>query len=337
VRYSYWPYKEPIEQLLKMEAGGGTDEKGNRISRYVFAGQYQQNPTVLGGNIIHGEHFRRYTVLPWIKYRKIFGDTAQKTKESNDWSVFEEWGLGVDGYLYLLDLIRGRWEAPELQRRAVAFWAKGKARDIESFGQLRKMAIEDKSSGTGLIQTLRLPPYNIPIQPIERDKDKFTRCLDALPYIECGQVCIPADAPYTSDFLLEADSFTADDTHDFDDQLDPMFDAIQDMQAAGNKLKIWSELGKQGEKTVEAKKAARTVSVGETGGVPVQESSPAAEVAGNGHAEAAAAETTGSPEANPRPGNGRVPRTGQSVQGRSPYSGGRWLRQFRQQNRLTER
>lgn len=243
-RFSYWPYKEPIQQLLAMERGDGTDQSGARISRHVFSSQYQQAPVSLGGNIIRGEWFGRYSLLPKIKWRKVFADTAQKTKERNDYSVFEEWGLGGDGRLYLLDLIRGRWEAPELQRRALAFWAKCKNRDVEAFGQLREMMVEDKSSGTGLIQTLRLAPYHIPIKPIERNKDKFMRCMDALPYIECGQVCVPEDAPWVNDFITENESFTADDSHEFDDQLDPEWDAINDMLQAGNKMKQWEALAK---------------------------------------------------------------------------------------------
>lgn len=242
-RFSYWPYKEPVEQLLAMERGDGADQSGARISRHVFSSQYQQAPVVLGGNIIKGEYFERYEVLPKLKHRKIFADTAQKTKEQNDYSVFEEWGTGTDGRLYLVDMIRGKWEAPELQRRAVAFWAKAKARDVDLFGQLREMAVEDKSSGTGLVQTIRML-NNIPIKPIERDKDKLTRVMDGLPYLEARQVCIPADAPFTNDFIAESEAFTADDSHDFDDQIDPMLDAIADMLSTGNKIKQWEQLAK---------------------------------------------------------------------------------------------
>ncbi len=251
-RVSYWPYKEPITQLLDMESGEGEDANGQKIGRHVFSSQYMQAPRALGGNIIKGENFIRYTILPKIKYRKVFADTAQKTKERNDYSVFEEWGLGVDGRLYLLDMIRGRWEAPELQRRAIAFWAKCKARETEHFGQLRELKVEDKSSGTGLIQTLKIPPYNIPVKPIERQKDKLTRVMDGLPYIENGSVCIPADAPFTADFVAENESFSADDSHDFDDQIDPELDAIDDMLAFGNKLKIWESLGRKDQTEPEA-------------------------------------------------------------------------------------
>lgn len=245
-RFSYWPYKEPLKELLALERGEGTDASGARISRHVFSSQYNQAPVALGGNVIHGECFLRYKVLPKIKWRKIFADTAQKTKEANDYSVFEEWGMGDDGRIYLIDLMRGKWEAPELQRRAVAFWNSSKGRNVDTYGTLRKMVVEDKSSGTGLIQTLKMPPYNIPIEPIERDKDRYTRVNDALPYIEVRAVGVPEDAPFTKDFITECEAFTADDSHDFDDQVDPMVDAVMDMLSSGNKIKQWTALGKRG-------------------------------------------------------------------------------------------
>jgi predicted phage terminase large subunit-like protein len=236
--FSYWPYKEPIAELLAMERGEGTDQTGGRISRHVFASQYQQSPVAIGGNIIKGAWFGRYTVLPKIKYRKIFVDTAQKTKERNDFSVFECWGLGDDGKLYLLDLIRGKWEAPELKRRAMEFWSKHKFFDVEKYGQLRQMVVEDKSSGTGLIQEIRLLNH-IPVKAVERTIDKLTRVMDVLTYMDAGFVCLPAEAPFTADFVAECEAFTADDTHNHDDQIDPMADAIVDMLSSSNKLEIW--------------------------------------------------------------------------------------------------
>lgn len=246
-RFSYWPYKEPIRELLALERGEGTDANGARISRHVFSAQYNQSPVALGGNVIHGECFRRYVggVLPKIKWRKVFADTAQKTKDANDFSVFEEWGFADDGRIYLIDMLRGKWEAPELQRRAVAFWSQAKGRDVDKFGSLRKLCVEDKSSGTGLIQTLKLPPYNIPIEAIDRgtERDRYTRVMDALPYIEVGAVAVPEEAPFTKDFIQECEAYTADDSHDHDDQIDPLVDAVMDMLSSGNKIKQWTALG----------------------------------------------------------------------------------------------
>ncbi len=244
-RYSYWQYKEPVHDLVAMEGGQGTDSEGNRISQHVFSSQYQQEPVKLGGNMIKGKDFIRYKigVHPKIKYRKIYADTAQKTKERNDYSVFQVWGYADNGKIYLLDQIRGKWEAPELKRRAEAFWAKHKAIQDEQLGQLREMMVEDKSSGTGLVQSIK-EDARIPIKPIERNKDKLTRVMDGLPYIEGGMACIPEDAPWVSDYVDEMEAFTSDDSHLHDDQVDPTMDAIDDMLSSKNKLKTWERLGK---------------------------------------------------------------------------------------------
>lgn len=235
-RFSYWPYKEPLADLLAMEAGAGADQDGARVSRFVFASQYQQRPAPLGGDLIQGAWFGRYLVPPRVVARKVFADTAQKTAERNDYSVFECWGLGDDGKIYLLDLLRGKWQAPELKRRALDFWAKNKPFNPKLSAPLRQFLIEDKSSGTGLIQEIGTGG-KIPVKGVERDKDKLTRVMDVQSYIEAGLVCIPAEAPWVADFVSECEAFTADDTHAHDDQVDPMVDAINDMLAtAGSNL-----------------------------------------------------------------------------------------------------
>lgn len=162
----------------------------------------------------------------------IYADTAQKTGERNDYSVFECWGKGEDGKIYLLDLIRQKWEAPDLKRAALDFWQKHKA--VQNQGALRQMKIEDKASGTGLIQDLKRGGPGqaaMPIAGIERNKDKLTRVMDVVSYIESGHVCLPVSAPWVNDFIAECEAFTADDSHAHDDQIDPMCDAITDLMA----------------------------------------------------------------------------------------------------------
>lgn len=226
-----WPEKHTAEKLRMMQAANS----------YVFAGQYQQRPSPLGGGIIKGAWFKRYKVLPILRYRKIFADTAQKTKEHNDYSVFECWGAGDDGNAYLIDMIRGKWEAPELKRRAVDFWRKHQAMDPVTFGGLRAMGVEDKSSGTGLIQDLATTS-SIPVLGIERVKDKLTRVMDVTGYIESGRVYLPEEADFVSEFIHECEAFTPTDTHAHDDQIDPMCDAINDMVATGNLIDVWSRM-----------------------------------------------------------------------------------------------
>ena len=208
---SFWQEQFPLDDLHRME----------KTDAYRFAGQYMQNPAPIGGGLLKDEWWRYYTHPPKVTHRIIYADTAQKTKEHNDYSVFQCWGMTKDGQAILLDQSRGKWEAPELLVQARAFYAKHKALDV---GVLRAMKIEDKVSGTGLIQTLKRE--GIPVLPIQRNTDKVTRAMDVAPMIQSGNVLLPQNAPWLSDFLAEASVFP-NGAHD--DQLDPMFDAISDM------------------------------------------------------------------------------------------------------------
>lgn len=213
---SFWPGQFELENLQRME----------KASPYVFAGQYMQRPAPIGGGLFKDAWWGFYSQVPELEYRVIYADTAQKTAEQNDYSVFQCWGKSKSGQAYLLDQLRGKWEAPELLVQARAFWQKHRA--VEGRGTLRAFKIEDKVSGTGLIQTLRRE--GAPIQAIQRDRDKVTRAMDAAPSVEAGNVFLPRDAAWLSDFLAEASVFP-NGAHD--DQLDPMMDAVSDMLLGG--------------------------------------------------------------------------------------------------------
>ena len=231
-----WPAKHRLEILKAMKAK----------NPYIFSGQYGQKPSPDGGGMIRGAWFGRYKVLPKMKFRKIYVDTAQKTKERHDYSVFEVWGLGEDGNIYLIDLKRDKWESPELRKNARDFWVKHKSFDVQLLGHLRQMRVEDKASGTDLIQSLKRDKVHpIPIFAQQRSIDKVTRVGDAAPYIEAGYVFIPDSdlgMPWVSDFVSECESFTADDTHAYDDQVDPLCDAIMDMLGGRDVASIWASM-----------------------------------------------------------------------------------------------
>lgn len=203
------------------------------LGTYGTAGQLQQRPTPRGGGVFKLAWWKYWQVLPNLKQRVIYGDTAQKDKEQHDYSVFEVWGEDYFGNIYLIDLLRGKWEAPELLVQARAFWNKHEAYNINpNMGTLRTMKIEDKASGTGLIQTLRKGDERnkaVPVNEIPREKDKYSRALDVTPRIEAGQVFLPADAPFLSEYLEEISQFP---NAPHDDMVDPTMDAISDMLGA---------------------------------------------------------------------------------------------------------
>lgn len=191
------------------------------MGSYGWSGQMQQRPAPAGGGILKDAWWRYWQALPQIEYRLIFADTAQKTGQENDYSVFQCWGYTPSRQCVMLDQIRGKWEAPELLMQARAFWQKHVA---SHSAPLRAMKIEDKVSGTGLIQTLQRE--GVPCLPIKRDRDKVTRVMDAAPYIEAGNVLLPQKAQWLSDFLAECSMFP-NGAHD--DQVDPLCDAVAEM------------------------------------------------------------------------------------------------------------
>lgn len=215
------------------------DRDKRMMGSYAVAGQFQQRPSPRGGGLIRGSWFGRYAVVPPLRHRRIYADTAQKTAERNDYSVFQCWGMGVDGRIYLLDLIRGKWEAPELKRRAVDFWT-AQAAHNDKRGIVQKLVIEDKASGTGLIQDIKREA-RIPVFGLQRNRDKLQRLSDVVSYIEAGYVVLPESAPWVADFVAECEAFTADDSHAHDDQIDPMIDAIVDMLQS-NTARSWENL-----------------------------------------------------------------------------------------------
>jgi phage terminase large subunit-like protein len=237
-----FPERFPRESVEQLKIALGSDG---------YASQMQQRPNPEGGGIIKSKWFGLYETLPEIQYREIYADTAMKTGQQHDYSVFQCWGKGKNGKIYLIEQIRGKWEAPDLKRKAIEFWIAMSSLDIKTHGPLRRMCVEDKASGTGLIQSIK-EEGRIPIFPIkEEDKrttesrnkikedskqkrvsrDKYTRVYSITPILEAGMVYLLKDAPYLFDFLDECESFTADDTHPHDDQIDAMVYAINSMIA----------------------------------------------------------------------------------------------------------
>jgi len=203
-----WPEKHDLEEieLLKSDA-------------YTFASQYMQRPVTIEGALFDMAGFKWWHELPEFEYYCMYADTAQKTGQRNDYSVIQLWGKAESG-IYLVDQVRGKWEAPELESTALAFWQKHRGLNV------RGMKVEDKVSGTGLIQTLRRK--GVPVTGIARSKDKYTRGLDASPWISTGMVHLPANEDYTPALRAELQMFDGLGTG-FDDQVDPLLDAVADM------------------------------------------------------------------------------------------------------------
>lgn len=199
--------------------------KGKQVimSEASWESLYQGNPTVTGGNLFKDDWWEWYARLPLLKYKFITADTAQKVKTQNDWTIFQCWGMGIDGRIYLIDKFREKLEAPDLRREAEIFYRKHNQPKMKVDDPvLRGMYIEDKSSGTGLLQELRR--LRMKVIEVPRHTDKYFRAEDVAPEVKAGKIVLNTEVPGVGNLTKEAREFP---NGEFDDDIDTLMTAVE--------------------------------------------------------------------------------------------------------------
>jgi predicted phage terminase large subunit-like protein len=187
------------------------------IGEYNFASQYQQSPIPHGGAIVKSNWLRYCEPAAWPKsFTKIIQswDTANKATEFSDFSVCTTWGV-KDGCFYLLDVFRQRLEYPDLKRAVIEQRQRFTA---------NKVLVEDKASGTQLIQELkRAGERNIEPCAPPPGMDKTMRLYAQTTAFEAGLVVLPKYAPWLADYTKELLGFPGSK---YDDQVDSTTQAL---------------------------------------------------------------------------------------------------------------
>lgn len=190
------------------------------IGEYNFESQYQQNPVPLEGGLIKRDWLRYYDpeAPPTFRITVQSWDTANKAGEMNDYSVCTTWGIDDRKFLYLLHVHRMRLNFPELKRAAKELHGKFKP---------DKLVIEDKASGTSLIQELKAEGvYGIELYQPAPGSDKFMRLAgQAIKFYE-SRVRLPERAPWLDEYVRELTGFPGSK---FDDQVDSTTQALDYM------------------------------------------------------------------------------------------------------------
>ena len=188
-----FPKRYPKDSLIKWKKA---------LGEYGYAGQMLQKPSPLGGGMVKQEWWKYYNLLPEVKKTIWSWDTAVKTGKQNDYSVGTLMAKCDNGF-YILDIVRGKWEYPELKRMIQSAYNKNKSNAV---------FIEDKSSGQQLIQDLKRDSV-MPVIPFIHDKDKVLRVSLVSPLIESGKVFLKDNSSWLLDFFSEFNNFP-NGTHD---------------------------------------------------------------------------------------------------------------------------
>jgi predicted phage terminase large subunit-like protein len=207
------PYRESVETLEQLRR-----DMGN----LTFSAQYQQNPLPTEGNLVKRSWFGVYQPTDLLGMERWIQswDTGSKTASSHDFSVCTTWGLKA-GNIYLIDVWRGKLEMPELCRKVI---------ELSDKFSPERVLIEDKGSGTALMQALRAL-YFYKATPYVPKDDKIVRLGGVTPTIEGGHVHLPQSASWLDDYLHELCGFPGTK---HDDQVDSTSQALHWIREQGN-------------------------------------------------------------------------------------------------------
>ena len=207
------PVREPLSALERQRAA---------MTPLVFSAQFQQRPIPLEGNLIKREWIRyfRGNVPPIERdYFVISWDTAMKASELADYSVGTVWHVQDRGRkAHLVDLVRGRFEYPELVAAAVALWRKWKVEWAHT-----NLVIEDKGSGSSLIQSLKNERIYAHLHHGKLEGDKLMRLTAQAAQFHAGVVHFREDAPWLDELMAELLGFPG---VRHDDQVDSISQAL---------------------------------------------------------------------------------------------------------------
>ena len=131
-----WPEYWKLDELQAVKAS---------LSLGKWNAQWMQNPTSEEGAIIKREWWKKWEhdFLPKLEHVIQSYDTAFMKKETADYSAITTWGVfrkdeDSPANLILVDAIKGRYEFPELRR---------KAKEQYDYWQPETVLIEAKASG----------------------------------------------------------------------------------------------------------------------------------------------------------------------------------------------
>ena len=201
-----WPEYWKLEELESVKAS---------LAIGKWNAQYQQNPTAEEGSIIKREWWNLWEKdLPPLYHVIQSYDTAFLKKETADYSAITTWGVFYPNEdsgpnLILLDVVKDRFEFPELRRVALEQY---------NYWKPESVIVEGKASGMPL--TFELRKQGIPVinYTPSRGNDKHARVNAVAPLFESGQIWA-TDDKFSEEVIEECAAFPYGDHDDLGDRM----------------------------------------------------------------------------------------------------------------------
>lgn len=190
-----WPSEYPTKRLLEIKGGMTKDSEDE------WNALYMQRPKPAESGEVSSDWFDRFdkppSEQPYLKF--VSWDTAGTENERSDFTV----GLAVwyglkDRRFYIVDMLRKKMEFQTLMREVPAFNARHQAQAV---------LIENKGTGTSLIQVLRTSGQNIIAIAPQKLGSKEFRFETSIPALEARRVLLPKRGTWVADFLEELLTF----------------------------------------------------------------------------------------------------------------------------------
>jgi len=210
----YWNFKE----LETVKAS---------LSVSKWNAQWMQNPTSEEGAIIKREWWKKWDkdTMPKLEHIIQSYDTAFMKKETADYSAITTWGVFRETEdkpvnLILVDSLKGRYEFPELRRKA-----------LEQYKYWKPETVLVEAKASGLPLTYELRNMGIPVVNFtpSRGNDKHTRVNSVAPLFESGMIWAP-DQKFAQEVIEECAAFPYGD---HDDLVDSMTQAVMRFRQGG--------------------------------------------------------------------------------------------------------
>jgi len=213
-----WPEYWNLEELEKVKA---------TLPVAKWNAQWMQKPTSEEGAIIKREWWRKWTsdTIPPLQHVIQSYDTAFMKKETADFSAITTWGIffpdeDSGANLLLLDAVKGRYEFPELRRKA-----------LEQFKYWNPESVIVEAKASGLPLTYELRQMDIPVINFTPSKgnDKHVRVNTCAPLFESGMIWAP-EQKFAEEVIEECAAFPHGD---HDDLVDSMTMAVMRFRQGG--------------------------------------------------------------------------------------------------------